>query len=1316
MNKHFSKLLIILISCLVAFWLFKAHAATVTINWVATNVGDETVSATNMMYKAWVTKLPLERTDLYWSSKRWEAALLLKRFNKKINKNVKDQYFDCTFNDTYGVLSWDIPDEIAESCRIGLFQWYWNWKFWPNDTFSRWQTILVFARMIAANKAPFKTGTYQQQLNNAYDYLLKKGIITVDDRSAASRAVTRNEMYLMMYRIVSKLGSTKSNKTNTTSNTTWLQCSKDLDLSLIQQVFDSIDLTTWLDWKTNSDTTNTNTDTTVDNDKADEILSKSWTDFNVAVFKDDQVIDDNVLPTWWSKVILAKVWVRNNMKDNLTLNTIKFKLKWLVSYKDIEKAYLISDDYLNSQSSSFNSSYEATITARNAMKTIEAWKTRYYYIAVDVRDDNKLASNTFSIDYDLEFDSTSDNIWWSLSQSTPTYRFVSYETQVVQISWFNWWVTKLYVWDEQKLIWSFELEAWSNANRSTKDVTIQKIILTNQWVKLEDKINNVKFKIDWEEVSSKVTISKDKVVAELKWDKTWWYTLERWESVQVDIYADIVWWDNWDIIKFYLDEEWDLIAKEGNTTIATKVKINDPKYFKEFELKAWKIVISKSSNSPIVDTVAPNSEEVEVLRFTISNSSNISMNSFKLFWNINNKSGDDVAIDDMFKSIKLYRCSWETCSVLDTANIPTNSVNAWDNQDVTFKLDWLTELKKASDNYYSVKIKTSRFAKENVDFKFFVNKDSFDRPENEWTNENIDVNSIVWSADSNYWSIWTSNININYQAWNDDLEFVKWKSWATAWEFVISSNNIQDLKINQIKMKFTTSDANVNLDQITNVRLSYWSNTTENKDVDSDWNVTFDSLNIKLKKGEQLKLKVLFDIDNSFTTDATDKTLVVKIEEWDLSIQTAWNQNVSNANIWWLPLTSDNITVHWAWKLYVYKSSNQKDVKTLYDYNKFEDVFEFTMKSSYDDLKIANLYVVAYTWAYSKDAWTWANIIADASDFINQVQYNWWKTVETNIINWIAKFENLNDTIKANEEKNIKIAVKSNNIKNAAKDNRKVKFAVVLKIKDAADKEYTTKIISLSNWEVLSTWASMDWSDDMISKEISVRKTMIEINSLTTWLDRTITNLSEHKVYAFEVANKWSWKAKVKQFMVPVTVSNTWADLTLKDFKVEFTSEWTQSFKSWSDIKDNIEIAVVEEWTPLDGDVDWFPAAWAVIAESADKTYNLYVRFVWDYNNWIEVKWWKSIAIRISATISWADKSWDSVAFKMKSYTESDWDTLEWWMDKYDVFSTWNAALNSIIWTDNADSNSNTTVDVANWFEDSSVEKNYTNNSLSYKS
>jgi hypothetical protein len=72
--------------------------------------------------------------------------------------------------------------------------------------------------MIAANKAPFKTGTYQQQLNNAYDYLLKKGIIHVDDRSAASRSVTRNEMYLMMYRIVSKLGSTKSN--NTTSNTT----------------------------------------------------------------------------------------------------------------------------------------------------------------------------------------------------------------------------------------------------------------------------------------------------------------------------------------------------------------------------------------------------------------------------------------------------------------------------------------------------------------------------------------------------------------------------------------------------------------------------------------------------------------------------------------------------------------------------------------------------------------------------------------------------------------------------------------------------------------------------------------------------------------------------------------------------------------------------------------------------------------------------------------------------------------------------------------------------------------------------------------
>lgn len=1317
MNNKFKKTWLAMMWLSVFSLLFwTTNAALITMNWNQVNVWDETIRATNVMYRAWVTKLPLERQNLFWNSQRWEASLLIKRFWNKIKK-LSSSYEWCSFSDI-SHLWWDIPMEIVESCQVWLFQWS-HWKFAPNEKFTRWQTILVFARLLAKNQAPFKEWSFTSQLNNAYNYLLKRKIIKVDDRHNHQRAVTREEMYLMMYRIVQLWK--KWWNTNT---------SVDLDLSIIKQTFDSIDLNKWL--PNNQDTANANND--IDQAKADEILNTKWTDFNIVAFKDKTVFDQSTLPTWSSRIILQKVWVKNNMSEDLELDKVKFDLRWLVSYKDISRVYLLSEDLISSSTATFRSNSEATVYARKWLDKIKSWETKYYYVAVDVNSDSNLASNTFSLLYTFEFNKENAKVWWNLTQKTIEYRFVSYTTQVISIEWYNSPATKVYVWDEQKLIWSFQLEVWSSSVKSTKDIYLKKIILTNEWTKIDDKLKNVKFKVDWKVVSDKVEISRDKISAEFRkpveTDKDWkpvnnnvedtTVFLERWESLQVDVYADIIWWSNDDKIKFTLKNEWDLIAIEKWTSLPLSVKKIWHHYFKEFLIQAWKLVISKSSQSPIVETISPDSKEIEVLRFKIANPSAVNLESFKVFFSVNNKSDQNVQIDDMFRNVKLYRCweakDWqvaECSSVVDTLSLPSVTVNATERKNnIKLSFDNFNNI-KWWDSYYAIKVQTSRFAQENVDFKFMVNKDSFDRPENVSTEDAIASSAIVWSADSNFWSIWKSNINVNYMNNWEDLDFVKWKANATAWEFVISSNNIQDLKINQLRLQFISNTPNtVHYDQITNVRLEYQWNTSENRDVDSNWYVSFDWLNIRIKKWEQLKLKVKFDISSSFTAETSTKKLIVKLWDADqnLIMTTATWQSIKPEAIGWLPVTSEDVNIHNSWKLYMYKSANQKDVKTLYDYNKFEDVFEFTLKSKYDDIRIKDLYVIAYKWAYSMDSWTSANIVEDAWSFINQIRYSWWTTADASVIRWIAKFENLNDDLKANTEKNVKISVKTNNIRQADKDNKKVKFAIVYKIQDAANQEYKTKVISLSNWEIL--WdTSVDWADELESKEISVRKTMIKVDSKENWLDKNVINWSEHKIYQFVVENKWSWKAKVKQFALPVDVANTWTPVVLNNFKVEFTSEWESSFKNWSTIKNHIQLAVKERWVDLE-ETDWKSPEEISITEAVNKNYTLFVRFVWDYKNWIEVQWQKKIAIRVKAQISWFDNVNDSVKIELKTHD----DALNWDMKAYADYETWNAALNAVIWTDNADSNSNTNLDHVNWFEDQWIEGNYTSHTLSYKS
>lgn len=157
------------------------------------DVDQETWDAGNKMYSEKVTKLAPEKTNFYNWLKRWEAALLLKRFwVEKLAIESKKSATECAFIDVANIDA-EAKAEIQESCTYGLFKG--NGKsFMPDGTFTRGQAIMVIARML--------NGDPTMELDDSYDYLLNNKIIKVDDRKDSERQVTRSELYIMISRIL----------------------------------------------------------------------------------------------------------------------------------------------------------------------------------------------------------------------------------------------------------------------------------------------------------------------------------------------------------------------------------------------------------------------------------------------------------------------------------------------------------------------------------------------------------------------------------------------------------------------------------------------------------------------------------------------------------------------------------------------------------------------------------------------------------------------------------------------------------------------------------------------------------------------------------------------------------------------------------------------------------------------------------------------------------------------------------------------------------------------------------------------------------
>lgn len=142
-----------------------------------------------------ITKTTPINTAFYEPITRKTAALLLIRFASNVLHIQPQSATQCVFSDI-GWINNTEQAEIKNACTMGILKWSQD-KFWPDNALTRWQLITVVARLISRQSTMEK--------NDAYDYLLHIGIVTVDDRWESETPSLRKDLYIMLHRIIVSL-------------------------------------------------------------------------------------------------------------------------------------------------------------------------------------------------------------------------------------------------------------------------------------------------------------------------------------------------------------------------------------------------------------------------------------------------------------------------------------------------------------------------------------------------------------------------------------------------------------------------------------------------------------------------------------------------------------------------------------------------------------------------------------------------------------------------------------------------------------------------------------------------------------------------------------------------------------------------------------------------------------------------------------------------------------------------------------------------------------------------------------------------------
>ncbi len=183
-------------SCIITLVVMNAFhtiipASTVSAASPTLTESKENIDAATVLFQKGITKVNPQDTAFYETMTRKNAAMLIARFATTI-LNAQPQDKICTFSDISTLAQVD-QNDLIRACQLWLFKWSAG-SFSPENELTRGQLITVIARLISRNATMEK--------NEAYDYLLHLGIVTVDDRATSETSALRKDLYIMLHRII----------------------------------------------------------------------------------------------------------------------------------------------------------------------------------------------------------------------------------------------------------------------------------------------------------------------------------------------------------------------------------------------------------------------------------------------------------------------------------------------------------------------------------------------------------------------------------------------------------------------------------------------------------------------------------------------------------------------------------------------------------------------------------------------------------------------------------------------------------------------------------------------------------------------------------------------------------------------------------------------------------------------------------------------------------------------------------------------------------------------------------------------------------
>ena len=729
---------------------------------------------------------------------REAGAKFLSQFGSSVLGLEADMTIDCAFSDAFDVDS-TLASYVKEACGQGLLKGYDN-KFMPKGIMTKAQFITALVRGLDGTMDETTSPWYK----NYCTYAQENGITKETDCMALDRPITRYEALLMLYR--GSMDSTDpvvDNGTGTTAPTTGT------------------------------------------------VSTGTMMGGEVAITRSENTPGVQYVPGTGSNIQVLKFDVAAGDKD-VKITSINFKLEGLVSRDRVMIAIADANGVRLSNERSFNTNFEALVTANTANGIMVAKNSvkSFYAIVSTVGSVNERF--TVSIPSAMSVISTAvvggtfpivSNQVNTTQYASQTMTFDGKYTAAASTT-----PNKLYVGEVNKQLGSFQLRT---AAANSRDVMVKNIRLRST-DNLVGILGNLKLEVNGVVVNSSSIIDGKYVTFVFNSG----FVIPYGNSKTFYIKGDVIGGQRTNIVQFYLDRAIDVVALENGTNASLAMTIGSAgAYLDYFKLEEGKNQITRTDNLYNMN-IPFDARNVLGMTANINATSEMSVDTVRVY-----ATGSAIA-SGTIERVKLY----VNGLLVDETTTAGNDTLLGRYYDFSF-----FGTLKAGPNSVEVRFDTVRngVAGTSVQFELRSGLDSLKGAQYILTNNSVVASEINGNAKGTMLFIKSAgidNISVTNPA-NPQIEVLQSRN-LVGIKFSVRANNVRDIVIRGLNVNMTTPGTNPGY--IDQARLFQGTTQLDSQSFSNGTTVVFNSINTTIAAGSSKEFVVYVDTNSSLPTASTN--------------------------------------------------------------------------------------------------------------------------------------------------------------------------------------------------------------------------------------------------------------------------------------------------------------------------------------------------------------------------------------------------------------------------------------------------------------